>query len=99
MVQFLETLFSGGTRSVRRLHHLANSVLIFDEVKTLPVKCVHLFNNAVNFFTRNVKTTAVLCTATQPVLDRLRSAEHGELELANAPELVADKQFASKEFP
>ena len=30
MVQFLETLFSGGTRGVRRLHQLANSVIIFD---------------------------------------------------------------------
>lgn len=33
-VQFLETLFGFGTRSVRRMHQLANSVLIFDEVQT-----------------------------------------------------------------
>ena len=36
MVQFLGTLFGSGTQSVRRLHQLANSVIIFDEIQTLP---------------------------------------------------------------
>ncbi|NTU74397.1 CRISPR-associated endonuclease Cas3'', partial [Candidatus Roizmanbacteria bacterium] len=48
-VQFLETLFGSGTRGARRMHQLANSVLIFDEIQTLPVNCIHLFNNAINF--------------------------------------------------
>lgn len=43
MVQFLEVLFGGGTRGARRMHTLANSVLIFDEIQSLPVNCVHLF--------------------------------------------------------
>ena len=50
-VQLLETLFGGGTRSVRRMHQLAKSVIIFDEIQTLPIKTVHLFNNAINFLT------------------------------------------------
>ena len=33
-VQFLEALFGGGTRSVRRMHQLANTILIFDEIQT-----------------------------------------------------------------
>ncbi|WP_432467374.1 CRISPR-associated helicase Cas3' [Agarivorans sp. Z349TD_8] len=88
MVQFLETLFSGGTRGVRRLHQLANSVLIFDEIQTLPINCTHLFCNALNFLTQHSRTTAVLCTATQPVLDRLRSPENGQLKLSDHYELV-----------
>ena len=48
-VQFLETLFGSGTRGVRRMHQLANAVIIFDEIQTLPVRIVHLFNNAINF--------------------------------------------------
>ena len=48
-VQVLEALFGGGTRSARRLHALANAVIVFDEVQTLPVRMIHLFNNAVNF--------------------------------------------------
>ena len=79
MVQFLETLFGGGTRGVRRLHQLANSVIIFDEIQTLPIRCVHLFCNALNFLTNHAKTTAVLCTATQPLLNSVISEEKGRL--------------------
>jgi CRISPR-associated endonuclease/helicase Cas3 len=88
-VQFLETLFGSGTRSVRRLHQLANAVLVFDEVQTLPVRCVHLFNNAINFLVQQCGTTAVLCTATQPLLDRVDTAK-GAISLAAERELVPD---------
>jgi CRISPR-associated endonuclease/helicase Cas3 len=67
-VQFLETLFGSGTRSVRRMHQLAKSIIIFDEIQTLPIKTVHLFNNAINFLTQVCSATVVLCTATQPLL-------------------------------
>ncbi|ASM78149.1 CRISPR-associated protein [Vitreoscilla filiformis] len=70
-VQLLETLFSGGTRGARRMHQLARSVLVFDEVQTLPINCVHLFNNAMNFLADHCRTTVVLCTATQPLLDKV----------------------------
>ncbi len=90
MVQFLETLFSGGTRGVRRLHQLANSVLIFDEIQTLPINCTHLFCNALNFLSTHAKTTAVLCTATQPLLDKLPVSEKGQLFIPKENELVDD---------
>ncbi|MBF0455537.1 MAG: CRISPR-associated helicase Cas3' [Magnetococcales bacterium] len=90
MVQFLETLFSGGTRSVRRLHQLANSVLIFDEIQTLPVRSIHLFCNALNFLVDHAQTTALLCTATQPRLHQLKQPERGALNLDPAKELVGD---------
>lgn len=72
MVQFLETMFSGGTRNVRRMHQLANAVLIFDEIQTLPIKCIHLFNLAVRFLIQGCGATVVLCTATQPLLDKVK---------------------------
>lgn len=90
MVQFLETLFSGGTRSVRRMHQLANAVLIFDEIQTLPINCIHLFSNAINFLTQYCKTTAILCTATQPLLNKLKSPEQGQLILSKNSELIPD---------
>ena len=70
-VQFLEALFGSGTRSARRMHQLANSVIIFDEIQTLPVRCVHMFNVAIRFLVQNCGTTVVLCTATQPLLDKV----------------------------
>lgn len=90
MVQFLETLFGGGTKGVRRLHQLANSVIIFDEIQTLPVKCTHLFCNALNFLTTHTKTTAVLCTATQPLLDKLKCPEKGQLSVPKENEIMTD---------
>ncbi|MCF4114880.1 MULTISPECIES: CRISPR-associated endonuclease Cas3'' [Dethiosulfovibrio] len=97
MVQFLETLFRGGNSRVRRMHMLAKTVLVFDEIQSLPIKCTHLFCNALNFLVEQAGSTAVLCTATQPTLDRLSSlgnpglAEKGELHMAENSELVSDK--------
>jgi len=71
MVQFLESLFGYGTRNARRFHQMANSVIIFDEIQTLPVKCVHLFNMAIRFLVKSCGSTVVLCTATQPLLDKV----------------------------
>ena len=71
MVQLLNTLFAGGTRDIRRLHQLRNSVIIFDEIQTLPVKCTFLFNSAMNYLSRFCHDTIVLCTATQPTLQNL----------------------------
>ena len=78
MVQFLDAWFGGGTRGARHIHPMINSVLIFDEIQTLPVKCVHLFCNVLNWLTTFGKSTAILCTATQPLL--------GESGLRNFPE-------------
>lgn len=79
-VQFLESLFGAGTRPARRMHQLANSVLIFDEIQTLPIRCVHLFNNGLNFLIEQCGATAVLCTATQPLLHRVQATK-GALSL------------------
>lgn len=65
-VQFLNTLFLGKTQSVRRMHNLANSIIIFDEVQTIPIKCLDLFNAALNFLAEICGATIILCTATQP---------------------------------
>ncbi len=49
MVQLLNALFSGKTTDVRRMHRLAGSVIIIDEVQSLPIKCVYIFDLAMNF--------------------------------------------------
>jgi len=90
MVQLLETLFSSGTKGVRRLHQLANSVLVFDEIQTLPINCVHIFCNVMNFLVQGCNTTAVLCTATQPLLNELKCPEKGQLIVPEGNELAGD---------
>lgn len=71
MVQFLNTLFSGKSSSVRRMHRLTNAVIIVDEVQSIPLKCVYLFNLAINFLAHICGSTIVLCSATQPRLEML----------------------------
>lgn len=90
-VQFLETLFGSGTRGARRMHQLANSVIIFDEIQTIPVRCVHMFNLAIRFLVNNCGATVVLCTATQPLLEKVQPPERalpvGQRIIQNESEL------------
>ncbi|KUG27031.1 crispr-associated helicase cas3 [hydrocarbon metagenome] len=89
-VQFLETLFGSGTRSVRRMHQLANSVIIFDEVQTIPVRCVHMFNVALRFLVNNCNSTAVLCTATQPLLDKIEPIQRA-LSISKSQKIIQNE--------
>jgi len=96
-VQLLETLFGAGTRGARRMHQLANAVLIFDEIQTLPVNCVHLFNNAINFLVEQCGSTVVMCTATQPLLDQV-NAEKGAIRIPDGNELMPDVKMLFDEL-
>ena len=86
-VQLLETLFAGGTRSARRMHQLAKSVIIFDEIQTLPIKTVHMFNNAINFLINICSSTVIFCTATQPLLHGVEPSK-GAAPYSDAMEIV-----------
>ena len=88
-VQFLETLFAAGTRGVRRLHQLANAVIIFDEVQTIPIRTVHIFNNAINFLVEQSGATILLCTATQPLLHKV-DATKGAVKLFENAQMMPD---------
>lgn len=88
-VQLLETMFGGGTGSARRMHQLANSVIVFDEIQTLPIKTVHMFCNAVNYLTRHCNTSVVLCTATQPLLNNV-DENKGRINFDKTNEIMPD---------
>ena len=70
-VQFLNTLFDGRSACVRRMHSLADSVLILDEVQAMPVKCTSMLNAALDFLAYVCHCAVVLCTATQPNVEEL----------------------------
>lgn len=70
-VQFFESLYGNRPSQCRKIHNMANSVIIFDEAQMLPtchlLPCVGAIANLVSHF----RATAVLCTATQPMLGDL----------------------------
>ncbi|HOV42114.1 MAG TPA: CRISPR-associated endonuclease Cas3'', partial [Oscillospiraceae bacterium] len=70
-VQFFESLFANKPSKCRKLHNIANSVIIFDEVQMLPVIYLKPCVRAIAELVHNYKCTAVLCTATQPSINSL----------------------------
>ena len=70
-VQFFESLFACKSSRCRKLHNIAESVIIFDEAQMIPIEhilpCIYAINELLDFY----KVSAVLCTATQPSLDKI----------------------------
>ncbi|MGR6542166.1 CRISPR-associated helicase Cas3' [Paenibacillus tundrae] len=94
MVQFLNTFYASGTRNVRRLHQLSNAVIVFDEVQSVPVHCISLFNAALNFLNVIGRSSLLLCTATQPGLDFVKH----KLHFSNEPEIIQDLEHVGHSF-
>ncbi|MEK4372396.1 CRISPR-associated helicase Cas3' [Paenibacillus sp. FSL R5-0473] len=94
MVQYLNTFYAKGTRNVRRLHQLSNAVIVFDEVQSVPVRCISLFNAALNFLHVIGRSSLLLCTATQPALDFVKH----KLHFSEQPEIIQNLDRVGRSF-
>lgn len=70
-VQFFESLFANKPSRCRKLHNIANSVVIFDEAQMFPPDLLFPCVKAIGELVRGYRCTAVICSATQPALDAL----------------------------
>lgn len=80
-VQFFESLYSNRSTKCRKIHNIANSVIIFDEAQMLPVDYLKPCLNIIKELVQNYEASAVLCTATQPAFDHLLGGQGNIVEL------------------
>ena len=71
IVQLLNTMFSGKTSCIRRFHSLCDSVIIIDEVQSISLNILSMFNLTINFLNKICGATIILCSATQPCFDEM----------------------------
>lgn len=68
-VQLFESLFSNRPSDCRKLHNLANSVLILDEVQTLPMEFLMPIVDTFDTLKRIFNVSILFTTASQPILN------------------------------
>lgn len=92
-VQFFESLFSNKPSKCRKIHNIAESVVIFDEVQTIPKEIILPTLGILNDVQAVMKTSFLFCTATQPAYEK-RSGFNGITSitpLIEAPGILYDK--------
>lgn len=86
-VQFYESLFASKTSRSRKLHNIANSVIILDEAQAIPVQYLNPCLRALEQLSTHYHTSIVFCTATQPAVSHTDDFDIG---LKDVTEIISD---------
>jgi len=86
-VQFFNSFYANKTSKCRKLHNVADSIIIFDEVQAIPVEKLFPCLEVIKELSLNYGVTSVLCTATQPAIKYSDQFMSG---LENVREIICD---------
>lgn len=89
-VQLFESLYSNKTSSCRKLHNIAKSVLILDEVQMLPVENLHPIIDILDSLRKYMGTSILLTTATQPAFSDVIGSGQAQFKGLECKELIPD---------
>ncbi len=87
MTRFLNTFFAKGTKNLRPMHQFQSAVVIFDEIQSLNIRHIAMFNGVINFLANVCNCTCILCTATQPLLGEVEKPAY-PIRFQERPQLV-----------
>lgn len=90
-VQFFESIFSCKNSKLRKIHNIANSVVVIDEIQSIPSKLYKSCYMAMEFLSLAYNTTFVLCSATQPKIPN-------EVINRNLFKPILDRKYVDKLF-
>ncbi len=76
-VQFFNSFYANKTSKCRKLHNVANSIVIFDEVQAIPVDKLKPCIEVIKELSQGYGVTSVLCTATQPAIEISEKFKNG----------------------
>ena len=71
MVQFFDSIYDNKRRKLRKLHNMADSILVFDEAHLMPVEYLKPCLQGIAYITRYLNSEAVFLTATMPDFSNL----------------------------
>lgn len=92
-VQFFESLFNNTKSACRKLHNLQDSIIIFDEIQTLPLSVTKPTLIMLDNLQRLCRCSILFCTATQPDFRK----RQGFCGITNIVSLVEDPKRIFKE--
>jgi CRISPR-associated endonuclease/helicase Cas3 len=95
-VQLFESLFANRSGPCRKLHNLIDSVLVLDEVQSLPSNLLEPILDVVDELVRHYGVTVLLMTATQPALHRRQIGAREFPGLATPPREIIPEGLATR---
>lgn len=94
-VQFFESLYANKNSRLRKLHNISRSVIILDEVQSLPPGLLYPILDAIRELREHYGCSVVLSTATQPALKKRKSFMCG---LDEVREIIPDAMNLSRDL-